>query len=133
MSNGNHLNHQPTAEPAITVKSQRKAIASYVIGFISSIILTFVAYTLVANRVLSGWSLAYALLGLGLVQLVFQLVCFLHLGQEREPRWKLLVFDFTLLVLVIVVFGSLWIMGHLNYHMMLPSNTDTYMREHEGL
>jgi len=133
MSNGNHLNHQPTAEPAITVKSQRKAIASYVIGFISSIILTFVAYTLVANRVLSGWGLAYALLGLGLVQLVFQLVCFLHLGQEREPRWKLLVFDFTLLVLVIVVFGSLWIMGHLNYHMMLPSNTDTYMREHEGL
>jgi cytochrome o ubiquinol oxidase operon protein cyoD len=71
-------------------------------------------------------------MGLALLQLIVQLICFMHVGQEEEPRWKLLVFDFTLVVIVIVVFGTLWIMGHLDHSSMTPQETKTYMHEHEG-
>ncbi len=89
-------------------------VANYVIGFVSSIILTLLAYTLVVNQVFSGWNLAYAIIGLALIQLIVQLRYFLHLGQESEPRWNLLLFDFMLIIVVIVVIGSIWIMQNLH-------------------
>lgn len=118
-----------------TSQQQRKALASYISGFVLSLLLTGVAYNLATHSGLRGWGLGYAVLALAAVQLIVQLVCFLHLGQEREPRWKLLVFDFTLIILVIVIIGTLWIMQHLNYHMMNMGSNDTnrYLQEHEGL
>jgi cytochrome o ubiquinol oxidase subunit IV len=116
----------------ITVQ-QKRNIIRYVIGFAASIVLTVLAYVIVVNHVLSGWSLGYAILGLALVQATVQLVCFMHIGNEREPRWELLVLDMTLLIMAILVFGSLWIMNNLNYNMMTPSQTNTYMHENEGL
>lgn len=98
-------------------KQTRRAILSYSLGFVLSVILTLAAYYLVVNQVSSGWGLAYAIIGLALVQLLVQLVCFLHLGRESEPRWNLLVFDFTLVVVVILVIGSIWIMNNLHYNM----------------
>lgn len=92
-------------------------VMSYVAGFVLSIILTLTAYSLVVNQVFSGWGLAYAISGLALVQLLVQLLFFLHLGQEDKPRWNLLVFYLTLVILVIVVAGSLWIMNNLHYNM----------------
>lgn len=53
-------------------------------------------------------------------QFVVQLVYFLHLGTEQKPRWKLLVFWFMIVVVLIVVVGSLWIMYNLNYNMIMP-------------
>ena len=58
-----------------------------------------------------------AIIFLAVVQLVVQLVFFLHLGRERQPRWNLLAFAFMAIVLLILVLGSLWIMNNLNYHM----------------
>jgi len=37
------------------------------------------------------------------------------------------------LIVVIVVGGSLWIMKNLNYRTMTPAETNTYLRDHEGL
>jgi cytochrome o ubiquinol oxidase operon protein cyoD len=62
-----------------------------------------------------------------------QLVFFLHLGGEGKPRWRLTAFLFMLLVLVILVFGSLWIMYNLDYHMtMSPEELDSQIIEDEG-
>jgi cytochrome o ubiquinol oxidase subunit IV len=80
-----------------------------------SAILTLDAYLLVTKHALSGNQLIAALATLAIIQLITQLVFFLHLGRESKPRWNLAVFAFMLIVLVIVVFGSLWIMTNLNY------------------
>ena len=111
------------------------AIKQYVAGFAGSIVLTLLAYIFTVNEIVSGWNLAYLIMGLALVQLIVQLVCFMHIGQEEEPRWKLLVFDFTLVIIIIVVFGTLWIMKNLDqgHTTMTPQQTKTYMHEHEGL
>lgn len=111
-----------TVTPATTMPNHKK-LQQYVIGYGLSIVTTLAAYLLVTNRVFDGWALAYAIVGLALVQLLVQLICFLHINSgdtKSEPRWNLLILDFTLLVVVIVVLGSLWIMNHLNYNMVGP-------------
>ena len=108
-------------------------IVSYSIGFLLSLFLTFTAYSFVRGQVLTGWQLTGAIIGLALVQVLVQLLFFLHLRHEAEPRWKLLVFDFMLVIVAILVFGTLWIMNNLNYHMLSPQQTDTYIIRDEGI
>lgn len=90
-------------------------VGSYVTGFVLSLLITLAAYVLAAEKLTSGWSLVYALGGLAVAQLMVQLVCFLHLGRESKPFWNLQVLIFAVGVVIIVVFGSLWIMNNLNY------------------
>ncbi len=96
---------------------------SYVLGFVFAIVLTILAYFIVVNHVLSGGVLIGAIMGLAVVQLLVQLFFFLHFGQEKGSGWKQAAFYFMLIILVILVGGTLWIMYHLNYNMMImPSD-----------
>lgn len=106
---------------------------SYVIGFALSIITTLLAYYIVVNKVFSTDMLIYTVLGIAVVQLIIQVVYFLHIG--RGSKWKLRTFVFTLIVVAIIVVGSVWIMENLNYNMMdmSPEEQIQYMNEHEGI
>lgn len=106
---------------------------SYVIGFVLSILTTLLAYFAVVNKLWSTRVLVFVVLGVALVQLVVQMVFFLHIG--RGSRWKTITFIFTILVVLIVVIGSIWIMDNLNYNMMdmSPNEMEQYMRENEGI
>lgn len=121
-------NDQQTASAELHAK-----VFSYVIGFLLSLTLTLSAYALVNSQLITGWGLMFSLVGMALLQVLVQLLFFLHLRHEAEPRWKLLVFDFMLVVVAILVFGTLWIMENLSYHSMTPEQTDTYMIEDEGI
>lgn len=99
----------------------------YLMGFVLCVVLTLAAYFLVAERFLAGSTLIFTILGLGAIQMAVQLIFFMHLGSEPEEpsgskkaHWNLLVFFFMIMVLVIIVFGSLWIMYTLNYREMPP-------------
>ena len=92
--------------------------ASYVSGFLLSIILTLAAYFIVVNDYYSSANQALALIsGLAIAQLFVQLIFFLHLGRESKPRWNVMAFVFAAIVVIVVVFGSIWIMKNLNYNM----------------
>ena len=107
---------------------------SYILGFVSSIALIVGAYLLVTHRTYAGQRLAIALLGLAVLQFGAQLIFFLHLGRESKPKWNIIIFGFMLLVVLIVALGTLWIMNHLNYHMMLsPHDMSTYMNSQNSL
>lgn len=90
----------------------------YVIGFVLSVLLTLAAYFIVVQKVFTGWMLATSIGILGMAQVWVQLILFLHLGDEPKPKWNVIVFSFMVLVVVILVFGSLWIMENLNYNVM---------------
>lgn len=96
-----------------------KLLRIYIIGFSLSLLLTGVAFALVGQHIDSGYTtpsrafLLPVLLLLAIMQLIVQVICFLHLGEEPKPRWKLIVFLYTTLIVSIVVVGSLWIMNHL--------------------
>ncbi len=102
----------------ISHKGEHGTLKAYATGFLLSVILTLAAYFLVEKHLLSGTYLIVAILILGAVQALIQLVLFLHLGNEPKPRMNLMVFLFMVLVLVIIVLCTLWIMYDLNYQMM---------------
>lgn len=108
-------------------------LARYTIGFVLSLVLTMAAYYYVVLHGSGTWLLA--VLGvLALTQMTVQLVFFLHLGDEVGPRYRLASFLFMIGILVIVVGGSIWIMGHLNYNMMQMSpnqKTNYMMTQHD--
>ncbi len=104
-------------------------LKKYTIGFVLSLVLTLAAYIVVVRDYVTGTALLALLAGLALVQMIVQLVYFLHLNDEVKPRYRLLSFIFMAGVLAIVVIGSLWIMANLNYNMthMTPSQKTNYM------
>lgn len=104
----------------------------YIVGFVLSMLLTLLAYFFVTNQILHGGWLIAAIIGLALVQLMVQLLFFLHLGQESKPRWNFIFFLATVSLILLVVIGSLWIMNHLNYN-MTPKEINTYMLKEEGM
>lgn len=97
--------------------SSHLSYTAYVAGFVGSLVLTLVSYFAVTTQAFTPTITLYVIGFLAIVQFVVQLFCFLHLGQEDRPRWRLRVFAFMLGVIIILVFGSIWIMNNLNYNM----------------
>lgn len=109
------------------------SVKPYIIGFVLSIIMTLLAYWTVESKVYAPAFVVAIVIGLAILQLFVQLYFFLHLGEEMKPRWRLVTLGFGVLVVVIVVWGSLWIMDNLNYTMMhSPSETEKYMERQGG-
>lgn len=106
---------------------------SYTAGFVLSLFFTLVPYLLVTRGIIYGTGLLAALAVFAVAQVFVQLIFFLHLNKEGKPRLHSLAFGFMVMVVVIVVFGSLWIMNNLDYHTMSPGETDTYIQKEEAI
>ncbi len=112
---------------------------SYISGYIISLILTLTAFALVAQHVNSEHQalphevLIPTIIVFAIIQLIAQLVLFLHLGKESKPRFNLTIFLFMLLVVGLLVGGSLWIMSNLDYHGMHDKNVEEYIIHDEGV
>ena len=89
-----------------------------ILGFILSIICTVAIYRIISYAHLRYESLVITVVGIGCLQVILQLIFFFHLGLESKPRWNLVLFLFTLLIVFIVILGTLWIMHNLRYNLM---------------
>ncbi len=119
---------------------EHATLKSYLIGFAASLALTLAAAAFVWVHVSSGHTtfshpfLYATLIALAFAQLFIQLLFFMHLGEEKGPPWKLAMFISTTGIIVIIVAGAIWIMGHLNYNMMAsPSEMNAYIQSQDGL
>ncbi len=100
-------------------KEWHGSMQAYLIGLGASLLLTLVAFLVVwARSSITREVVIFTLLGLAAAQATAQVLFFLHVGEEAKPRWETLVFLFTVLVLLIVVVGTLWIMTDLNNRLM---------------
>jgi cytochrome o ubiquinol oxidase operon protein cyoD len=119
------------------MKYHKGLLKSYIIGFILSVVLTLLAYFPILFQVnshqtmFSGDLLILFIVILAFIQMIIQLLFFLHLGQESKPRWKLVVLISFFGIVLIVVIASIWIMQHLNYNMSLVQ-LDRVMQQGEG-
>ncbi|MET0363536.1 MAG: cytochrome o ubiquinol oxidase subunit IV [Sphingobium sp.] len=95
----------------------------YVIGFVLSVILTAIPFWLVMARPLSDSLTAVAIMGFAGVQMIVHMIFFLHMNGKQEGGWTLTALLFTIIIVVIMMSGSLWVMYHLNNNMM-PSMHD---------
>lgn len=106
-------------------------LKDYAIGFVLSVILTAIPFWLVMAKVFDKSSTtAMVVLGFAAVQIVVHMVYFLHMNGKNEGGWTLLSTMFTLVLLVIVLAGSIWVMYHMNVNMM-PSMGDDVHNMHD--
>lgn len=94
------------------------AAKDYAIGFVLSLILTAIPFWLVMGNVLPPETTRYVILGFAGVQVVVQMLYFLHMNSKSEGGWNMMALILTIILLVIVLSGSIWVMTHMNANMM---------------
>ena len=105
--------------PPADTRTATATVRSYLTGFILSVILTAIPFWLVMSGVLnSKVATELAITTLAAVQITVHMVYFLHMNTRSEDGWSIMALVFTLILVVIVLIGSLWIIYHLNANMM---------------
>ncbi|MFI4889267.1 MAG: cytochrome o ubiquinol oxidase subunit IV [Steroidobacterales bacterium] len=94
------------------------SLRGYLTGFVLSVILTAIPFWLVMTGVLdSKVATEVAIMTLAVVQITVHMVYFLHMNARSEDGWSIMALAFTLMLVVIVLLGSVWIIYHLNANM----------------
>lgn len=121
---GDHGHHEDQADHG--------SLKSYAIGFVLSVILTAIPFWLVMGKVFDKSNVtAFVILGFAAVQIVVHMVYFLHMNTRSEGGWSILALIFTVVLVVIVLSGSIWVMYHLNHNMMPSMNHVTPQQMHD--
>ncbi|WP_442789676.1 cytochrome o ubiquinol oxidase subunit IV [Novosphingobium sp. SL115] len=95
------------------------SMRDYVIGFVASVVLTAIPFWLVMTDALGDKALTgIIVVAFAAVQIVVHMIYFLHMNAKAEGGWNMLALIFTVVLVVIVLSGSLWVMHHLNTNMM---------------
>ncbi|UXU76613.1 MULTISPECIES: cytochrome o ubiquinol oxidase subunit IV [unclassified Paracoccus (in: a-proteobacteria)] len=93
--------------------------ADYIKGFLLSVILTAIPFAIVMSGGFDSRGLtALVVIGFAVVQILVHMVYFLHMTGSQEEGWTLMSTIFTVVVVVILLAGSLWVMYHMNTNMM---------------
>lgn len=100
------------------IEMPHASMRDYVIGFILSVILTAIPFWLVMTQPLSAGAIAAIIMGFAAVQMVVHMIFFLHMSPKAEGGWSITTLTFTIIIVVIMLAGSLWVMHHLNTNMM---------------
>lgn len=99
--------------------ANRGSLKSYVTGFILSIALTIIPFALVMTNALSHSYVLFGIFAAAAVQIAVHLHYFLHLNTSSAMRWNVLALVFALLIMTLFIGGTIWIMYHLKYRMMV--------------
>ena len=99
------------------VKRLAARFRSYLIGLALAILLTAASFWAAQTDLIYGPGVTAALVTLAIAQMGIHLVFFLHITTAPDNTNNVLALGFGVLIVAFVVFGSLWIMDHLN-HMM---------------
>ncbi|WP_116090204.1 cytochrome o ubiquinol oxidase subunit IV [Sphingomonas crusticola] len=94
------------------------AIQVYLLGLLLATGLTVASFWIAGSDLVWGPAIPAALLALAVAQIGVHLVFFLHITSGPENANNSLALAFGVLIVLLVVVGSIWIMGHLNHNMM---------------
>jgi cytochrome o ubiquinol oxidase operon protein cyoD len=98
----------------------QKKLGMYLVGVISCIILTVIAFWAVMAQTFSKFEIITIIFSAAFIQFFVQVICFLRLTAETEQgRTNIMSFIFTGVILLCILIGSVWIMHDLNYLALL--------------
>jgi len=106
------------AAPDVEAHPLRREVGGYVMGFALAIVLTIASFWVTRTNFIYGPALAVALLVLAVAQMGVHLVFFLHLTTDPDNTNNVLALAFGVLIVCLIVFGSIWVMIHMNQNMM---------------
>ncbi len=118
---GRHRNSEDTA-PGDALGEETDipgAIRGYLIGLVLASALTVASFAVAAGMG-QVWSpgIPVALVALAVGQMGVHLAFFLHITTGPDNTNNILALAFGVLIVAIVLFGSLWIMAHVDHHLM---------------
>jgi len=99
-------------------RTEQRETVTYVTGYALALLLSLAAFGLVYLRLLGGQEAFYTVLGLGLIQMLVHLRCFLHVDLKRSARADLILLLFSSLIIALMVGGTLVVLSNLYYRMM---------------
>ena len=93
-------------------------VGGYGFGLALAVGLTAASFWVRSTDLVYGPGLAMALLVLAVAQMGIHLVFFLHITTDPDNANNVLALAFGVLIVCLIVFGSLWVMEHLNHNMV---------------
>jgi cytochrome o ubiquinol oxidase operon protein cyoD len=121
--------HPPGVARDVETHSLRREVGGYVLGFALAIGLTIASFWITRTDFIYGPALAVALLVLAVAQMGIHLVFFLHITTDPDNTNNVMALAFGVLIVCLVVFGSIWVMTHMNQNMMqMPTDTLLQMK-----
>ena len=97
---------------------RRLRTAPLVVGLALATLLTCVSFYIAQSTLVWQPSIPIALSVLALAQMGVHLVFFLHITSGPDNVNNVMALAFGLLIVMLLVFGSLWIMTHLDHNVM---------------
>lgn len=126
----NHYFERIGAWPHHSARIER----TYVYGFVLSLTFTVGAYALVVQHLVSAFVAIPLILILACLQVLVQVLNFLHVSGAASSRERLVALACTGIIMLILVLGSMWIMTNLETRMMpAQENMETYMQREQGI
>jgi cytochrome o ubiquinol oxidase subunit IV len=96
----------------------RAEVRGYLLGLALSVLLTIASFWALGTHLLYAPSIIMAIVVLAVAQMGIHLVFFLHLTTAPDNLNNALALAFGVLIVGLIVFGSVWVMNHLNQNMM---------------
>jgi cytochrome o ubiquinol oxidase operon protein cyoD len=96
----------------------REGVRSYVLGLALAIALTVASFWVARTHILYGPSVPVALVVLAVAQMGIHLVFFLHITTAPDNTNNVLALALGILIVFVLVFGTVWVMAHMNHNMM---------------
>jgi cytochrome o ubiquinol oxidase subunit IV len=93
-------------------------VRGYLIGLFLATILSGVSFYIARSTLVWAPSIPIALSVLALAQIGVHLVFFLHITTGKDNINNIMALAFGILIVMLLVFGSLWIMSNLDHNMI---------------
>ena len=98
-----------------------RGFRGYLVGLFLAALLTAASFWADGTNLIYGPAIPIAIAALAFAQMGVHLVFFLHITTSPDNTNNAMALGFGVLICVIIVFGSVWIMTHLNHNLM-PMN-----------
>jgi cytochrome o ubiquinol oxidase subunit IV len=106
------------AESAAEDRTIGQEVRGYLFGLALAVGLTAASFWVRGTPLVYGPGLALALLVLAVAQMGIHLIFFLHITTAPDNENNVLALAFGILIVCLILFGSLWVMQHLNHNMV---------------
>jgi cytochrome o ubiquinol oxidase operon protein cyoD len=100
----------------------------YLLGLGLASLLTVASFLVVNTHLVWGPAVPMALVVFALAQMGVHLIFFLHVTSGPDNTNNILALAFGILIVMLVIFGSVWIMHHLNHNLMPMQDIMNHMR-----
>lgn len=100
-------------------KDGAASLLGYTLGLALALLLTGASFWVSSTSLVWGPSVPVAIVVLAVAQMGVHLVFFLHVTTGPDNTNNVLALAFGTLIVLLVIVGSIWIMGHLSHGMAM--------------